>query len=48
MPPFRAGPLLAAVDGEVDAELGADEQQFGLHVILHETPHDLALGQVRR
>ena len=42
----QLGPLFAADLGEVEAELGAGEQQLGIDVILGERVDAAALGQV--
>ncbi len=39
-------PLLAAVDGEEDAELRPEEEQLGADVVLDDAPQDLSLRQV--
>ncbi len=39
-------PFTAAVDGEEDPELGTDEEQIRVDVILHEAPHDVPFREV--
>jgi hypothetical protein len=45
-PPVSFDPLLSAVDGEEDAELGAQEEQLRLIVVLHQAPDEMPVGQV--
>ena len=39
-------PVLSRVQRNIEAELGAQEAEMGIHVVLYKTPEDLTCGQV--